>query len=285
VAYDAEKLPAVIAGRYRVLRPLGRGGMGSVHEVARVSDDPRFALKLLSEKRASLHALERFRREALVMARIPSENVVRIVDADTAPELDGAPFLVMDLLRGQDLSSAIKSRGAFPPADAKDILEQAARGVEATHAAGVVHRDLKPSNLFLHHAGDGRRVVKLLDFGLARDLTSEGVTRTGDVVGTPHYSAPEQIQGQSGGVGIAADVWAFGIIAVELLVGGKFWAEPSVADIVVKILYYPMDPPSRRHPTLPAGFDEWFLRSCATAPADRWTSIREQMDALSAVLA
>jgi serine/threonine protein kinase len=282
---EAGPLPPVIAGRYRVVAPLGRGGMGSVHEVERIGGRERLALKVMATARPSAQELERFRREALLTARIPSENVVRIVDADTAPELEGAPFLVMELLRGQDLARTLAQRGAFPALEARAILEQAARGVEAAHGAGIVHRDLKPANLFLHDAAEGRRVVKVLDFGLARDLGGVGVTRTGDVVGTPQYASPEQIRAERGGVGPAADVWAFGILACEVLTGRRFWSEPSVADIIVKIVYYPMTPPSARFAELPAGFDAWFLRSCAQRPQDRWASIRAQIDALAPLLA
>jgi eukaryotic-like serine/threonine-protein kinase len=273
------RMPELIAGRYRVLRPLGRGGMGAVHEVEHVQTGERLALKVLFSDRPSPEVIERFRREALVTARLASEHVLRIVEADTAPELDGMPFLVTELLVGEDLRAVLARRGAFPPAEARDILTDAAEGVACAHAMGVIHRDLKPENLFLHRRPDGSWTVKVLDFGVARELGGDGLTATGDFVGTPHYTPPEQVKGLRGAVGPGVDVWAFALIAVELLTGRSYWTEPSVADVVVKILYEPMRPPG-----ISPAFDAWFMRSCAPEPADRWRTVEEQMQALRAVL-
>src|SRR5450432_1488762 len=162
----APSLPPIIASRYVPIRLIGMGGMGAVYEVEHARTGERLALKvLLSGVGASADALERFQREARASARIKSEHVVRVTDADVAPELGGVPILVMELLEGQDLERLAASASAVAsPSIVVDWLRQVARALDKAHQLGIVHRDLKPENLFLAQSDDGPAIVKILDF-------------------------------------------------------------------------------------------------------------------------
>jgi serine/threonine-protein kinase len=281
------EMPAVIGKRYRVIRAIAAGGMGAVYEVEHLVTRERLALKLMGHGGESdPQLLTRFRREASAATMIASEHVVRVVEIDAAPELDGRLFLVMELLSGADLGRILERRGRLPPDEALDYLVQVARGLEQVHAAGIVHRDLKPQNLFVHAAGEGKRVVKLLDFGVARLLDPDATTVTdaGGPVGTPRFMAPEQLLAGTPGLGPTTDVWAFGLTALELLSGEGYWRSKLPSALVEEIRGGPRELPTARWPFLPARLDGWFLRSCATAPRDRWRSIREQSDALAPIL-
>jgi serine/threonine protein kinase len=286
--------PTLIAGRYRVLRELGRGGMGIVYEVEHVHTGDRRALKVLLMKEGQdPGALERFKREARASARIKSDYVVAIVDADVAPELGGAPFLVMELLNGTDLYRELAARGRIPADEAIIYLRQAARALDKSHAIGIVHRDLKPENLFLHVREDGTTILKILDFGISKivggdpagDLAGAGLTRTGAVMGTPLYMSPEQARGRVSEIGPATDVWALGLIAIQLLSGQVYWRVNTVGELMAHILAEPLYSPSERWPWLSTDIDAWFARSCAREPRDRFQSVGEQIAALEVALA
>src|SRR5690606_4381145 len=154
-----------------------------------------------------------------------SEHIARVTDADTAADLDGAPFYVMELLRGRDLERILADDGPLPPEQVVEYLRQAARALDKAHAAGIVHRDLKPENLYLTHREDGSPCIKLLDFGIARLADTEGPamsTQVGYVFGTPNYMAPEQTTGNPEQVGPKTDIWALGLVAFKLLVGSEY---------------------------------------------------------------
>ncbi len=279
----AAKLPAKIAGRYVPLRLIAQGGMGAIYEVEHSGTGEHLALKvLLSGLGASPEVLERFTREARASARIKSENVVRVIDADVAPELRGAPFLVMELLDGTDLERALAV--ARPdPATVVEWLGQVAGAIDKAHAIGIIHRDLKPENLFLANRPDGPPIVKVLDFGILK-LSEVGGTITGsdEIVGTPRYMAPEQATLGSR-VTAACDRYALGLVAYRLLTGEHYY-RGDVIDIVAQLLHQPLQPPSRRHPQLGGGFDAWFARACHREPDQRFSSASEQIEALAGVL-
>ena len=260
-----------IAGRYRVIRELGRGAMGAVYEVEDGATGERHALKTMLHGEGRPDLLERFRREARASSSIDSEHVVRITDSGLAPELDHKPFMVMELLHGSHLGEHLARRGALEVGEVCTILRQAAHALDRAHAAGIVHRDLKPENLFLHETAEGKTVVKVLDFGVAAllDLDMTPITPTGEAVGTLQYMAPEQTFSQKRGVGPQADVWAIGMIAVELLTGEKYWPDSR---------------PSERWPSLPDGFDEWFAGSCARDPAKRLAKVGDQVTVLEVIM-
>ncbi|MBE7483310.1 MAG: serine/threonine protein kinase [Polyangiaceae bacterium] len=277
-------LPPLVAGRYRPLRVLGKGGMGVVYVVEHVHTGEQLALKVLSAQAVgSTTAVERFKREARVPAQIKSEHVVRVTDADVAPEL-GALFLVMELLEGSDLDR-LSDGTPRAPERVLSWFRQLARGLDKAHRMGIVHRDLKPENLFLTHREDGSDWIKILDFGIAKFVADGGAegraTETGNVVGTPRYMAPEQATGEVSRIGPAVDVWALGMIAFRLLGGRDYWTAPTIAQLIHQIVYEPLAPPSARGVDLGPAFDAWFARSCARDPADRWPSVGEQVEALA----
>ncbi len=280
----------ILANRYRVLRELGRGGMGAVYLAEHVTTGNHVALKVLHGAAANdPDSIERFRREARAPAKIGSESVVRVLDADVAMELGGVPFLAMEVLEGQDLQKLVRTRGRLAPQEVVNMLTQVARALDRSHAIGIVHRDLKPENLFLHQREDGTTVVKLLDFGISKLLNASatsagGMTHTGEVMGTPLYMSPEQAAGRVQLIGPASDIWSLGLIAVYLLTGEPYFQGNTIPDVLAKVLGYAMYAPSRRWPFIPPAFDTWLMHSCARDPAARFRSAGEQLAALPMTL-
>jgi serine/threonine-protein kinase len=240
----------VVHERYRIIRAIGRGGMGAVYEVARIADGKRFALKVLTGATTG-SALARLAREAQIAAKVSHERLVLIADVDVSET--GALYIVMELVEGATLSDLHErygdARWALP------ILRQIAVGLAVLHAERVVHRDLKPGNVLLARPGDlVDPGVKIADFGIARvgsedehrcdgnispyaataslrDRADEGLTETGIVLGTPMYMAPE-LAGGTRDARPASDIWAFGVIAHELLTGALPFALPPVLDAI-----------------------------------------------------
>jgi serine/threonine protein kinase len=276
-------LPPIIASRYLPVRLIAKGGMGAVYEVEHARTGEHLALKvLLSSVGSSAEELERFKREARAPARIRSEHVVRVTDADVAPELGGAPFLVMELLEGADLELE-SATAPPPPAAVIEWLRQVARTLDKAHRLGLVHRDLKPQNLFLAKAENRDPIVKILDFGIVKMTEdSTGGTGSGQILGTPRYMAPEQASG-TGRVTPAADRFSLGLVAYRLLTGESYY-QGGVLNILAELLHSPIEPPSRRHPGFGDAFDAWFLRACHRDPEARFASATEQIEALSASL-
>ncbi|MEP6653387.1 MAG: serine/threonine-protein kinase [Myxococcales bacterium] len=279
----APNLPPMIASRYVPVRLIAKGGMGAVYEVEHARTGEHLALKvLLSSVGSSAEELERFKREARASARIKSEHVVRVTDADVAPELDGAPFLVMELLDGADLE---REAASAPPRPAMVVewLRQVARTLDKAHRLGIIHRDLKPENLFLARAEDRAPIVKILDFGIVKMIEDGGsATGSGQILGTPKYMAPEQASTQ-GRVTAAADRYSLGLVAYRLLTGESYY-RGDVLSILGQLLHDPLEPPSRRHPGFGDAFDAWFLRACHREPQARFASAAEQIEQLSAAL-
>ncbi len=209
----------VAAGQYRIVRRMGSGATGVIYEAVRISDGMPVAIKLL--RAAAAHeavASDRLRREAEALGLSWHPNVVEVIDHGHLP--DGTAYLVMELLNGESLASRVKSRGRILPADLLPIAIDICDALAAVHAAGVVHRDLKPSNIYLAlDAGAGVEKVKLLDFGIARvEWEETRITNTGGPLGTPGYMSPEQEAG-SANVDARSDIFAFGALLFECLVG------------------------------------------------------------------
>jgi serine/threonine protein kinase len=249
----------IVAGKYRVERVLGRGGMGLVVEANHIQLDQAVAIKFLLPDAAQIQgASARFLREARAASRIKSEHVARVLDIDTTPE--GSPFLVMELLVGIDLHQYIRTRGPMSIADAVDAILQVCEALAEAHALGIVHRDLKPSNLFLTRRLDGTSLVKLLDFGIAKAPETQGwseghLTATRGTLGSPMYMSPEQLRDTSS-VDHRTDIWALGVILYELLTGhlpfesfGKHFdnAPEALVQVIAKCLDRD---PSERHDTV-----------------------------------
>ncbi len=276
----------IVGGRYRIVRELAIGGMGTIYEAEHVGTRDRFALKLMTVGEDDPQLVTRFRREASAAAKIASDHVVRVFEVDVADDVDGRLFIVMELLDGNDLAQLLTQRGPLPPGEALAYLQHVADAVASAHSVGIVHRDLKPQNLFLHRRPDGTSIVKLLDFGVARMMDPDvtDITDACAPIGTPRYMAPEQLSLGGRGIGPATDVWALGLVALELLTTESYWRAHVPSALMEEIRRGAEYLPSARWPFLPRRFDTWFLRSCAIEPRDRWRSVREQIDALTPVL-
>ncbi len=279
------ELPAKIAGRYRTIRVIGRGGMGIVYEVEHVHTSERLALKLLvAQSNASGDTVDRFQREARASARIKSENVVRVTDAGVAADVNDAPFIVMELLDGQDLERATHGEPQ-PPLTVLTWLRQVARALDKAHRLGIVHRDLKPENLFLTHRENGTPLVKILDFGIVKMLAEKSsTTQGGQLLGTPMYMAPEQINRESGTITGATDRYALGLIAHKLLTGRHYREGETLVQVVADVMRGRVVAPSVRDSMLGKPFDRWFVQACHPNPDERFGSSAEQIEELASAL-
>ena len=235
---------AVVAQRYVVEDLVGVGGMGYVVRAKQIFTDQPVAVKLLLPERARDRAIvARFLREARAAARLRSEHVCRIFDVGMLD--DGVPYIAMEYLDGQDLSTVLRERGALSVREAIACVLQACEAVAEAHALGIVHRDLKPHNLFLSMRPDGTGSIKVLDFGVAKILDAQSdqlqLTSDGAILGSPAYMAPEQMI-SARTVDRRADVWALGVVLFELLGGRSPFAAPSVNATCARVLTQP--PPS-----------------------------------------
>jgi serine/threonine protein kinase len=228
-----------VAAKYRVVRILGRGAMGTVWEAVHTLTDRRVALKILAEDHQTAEARARILREARACGRIQHRNVIEVFDISELE--DGRPFLVMPILHGETLEDRLERAGPCPEADAIEIGVGVARALVAAHALGIVHRDLKPSNIFLHTEPGSREVtVKVLDFGISKILSRDEASYTdaGRAVGSPAYMSPEQAKGAADIDG-RSDVWSFGICLFELLTAGLPFPGETPYAMVGHILHGP----------------------------------------------
>ena len=272
---------AVFSDRYRLIRRLGSGGMAEVYEVEHQLTRRRLALKLLhAESLANPTSVERFYREATACAGIDSDHVVQIIDCDV-DRSTGIPFLVMELLQGEDLAQYIQRQwdegAGIPPSTVTALLKQVASALDKVHAQGIVHRDLKPANLFVTYPDDGPPRVKILDFGIAAHLHHEESARAPGRVGTPLYMAAEQIT-HAAPISPRTDVTALALIAYEMLVGEAYWQGLSAAAIFARVPdasthAAPSTLAKRRGVNLPSGFDAWMLRCLDPDPSLRPISV------------
>ena len=243
-----------VGNRYEVLRLIGKGGTGSIYEASNVRLGRSFALKMLKgEAATNPDVIQRFRREAEIVARIKHPNIVEIVDWEELP--DGSPCIVMEYLKGEDLAARMKRSGALPWPQIAQIADQVLAALTVTHASGVVHRDLKPQNVFLAVDDAGDEQVKLLDFGVSkfRDGTTL-VTTDSRLVGTPAYMAPEQAQGQAGSVGTHTDLWAMAIMLHEMATGVLAFAGANVPAMLYAICHVDPVPILQHRPDAPPAF-------------------------------
>ena len=285
---EAETLPAqsrigqVIAEKYRIVRLLGRGGMGEVYEARHVVVGRRFALKFLHDHHArGGDSLSRFLREAQAAGALDSEHIAAALDFDTAA--DGSPFLLMEYLAGESLAALLTREGRLPVPRAIAILIQVCTGLDVAHRAGIVHRDLKPDNLFVTQQPSGAELIKILDFGIAK-LTEPGadgaITNSGAILGTPFYMAPEQARGEKT-VDFRMDIYALGVIAYELLSGHKPHPGDGYNAILAHILTQPVASLTALRPGLEPGLVAVIERALASEPTRRQGSIAELRSELS----
>jgi serine/threonine-protein kinase len=265
----------VLAGKYLVLRVIGRGGMGVVVEAKHAELHERVAIKVLHKRYLdNAEARARFQHEARASVRIRGEHSARLLDVGTTDA--GAPFIVMELLEGADLSQIIRS-GLLPVQEAVLYILQACEGMAEVHAHGIIHRDLKPGNLFVTRRPDGTPLVKVLDFGIAKSALpmndgEQAMTMTLVALGTPLYMSPEQIR-SSRDVDARADVWSLGAILYELLAGRPAFGGNSVANITAQVLE--AQPPSVAaiRPEVSPELDRALGRALAKKPEQRFVDV------------
>lgn len=268
----------VLAGTYRLARVIGRGGMGRLYAAEHTRLDRRFAVKVLHESHADKpDAVARFEREANALARIRSDHVLDVVDVLRTP--DGRTAIVTALLEGEDLQQRL-DRGRMPIFEAIAVARQICRGLAAAHAVGVVHRDLKPSNLFLAATPDGRIVVKILDFGVAKLAGEDAMTRTGVVLGTPAYMAPEQARG-SAEADARSDLYAVGAVLYRMVTGRMPYEGADPGATLARLLREAPPRPRAIAPDVPIALEVVIQRAMAREPEERPASALELDRALA----
>jgi serine/threonine-protein kinase len=278
---------SIVAGKYRIERVIGEGGMGWVVQATHLQLDQQVALKFMHAAGATDHpqAVARFLREARAAARIQSEHVARVSDVGILET--GMPYLVMEYLQGQDLDALIRARAPLPLAEAMQYAVQACEGLAGAHAAGIVHRDLKPANLFLARSADGSVRVKLLDFGISKVSASAGrssdgaVTGTHNLMGSPLYMAPEQMR-SSKHVDRRADIWSMGVIVYEMLSGRPPFQGDTLPEICARILAEPPDTLTLSATRVPAALEAVIARCLEKDPARRCADVATLARALAA---
>jgi serine/threonine protein kinase len=284
---DDPLLGLQLGGRFRLLRRIGRGGMGSVYE-AEDLESARYAVKVIDAERAGKDpaARRRFVREARAAGSVSHPNVVRLVHADT-DIAQGLPYIVMDLLKGRTLDGQIVRYGACDPSATARMFVDACSGIGAAHALHLVHRDIKPANLFLHRTPRGEVVVKICDFGIAKQLLADGsedttanLTRTGGVIGSPMYMSPEQAKNAKQ-VDHRTDIWSLGASLYEALTGNPPWhGRTTVGELILAIYTERPVPLLDLAPWVPAGLADVVERALARDPAARFQSMAELAGAL-----
>jgi len=272
----------VLAGRYRLDRQLGKGGMGSVWLAEHLALNSWVAVKLMDPSIAStVEGAERFKREAQAAASLRSAHVVQVLDYGVH---ENTPFLVMELLQGQSLAECLERERRLSPERTLTVISQVARAIGRAHAAGIVHRDLKPDNIFLVREDD-QELAKVLDFGIAKATGPRfgGLeTRTGVTMGTPYYMSPEQVEGKKA-LDHRSDLWSLAVIACECLTGTRPFDGETFGELLLNICARPIVPPSRQGFYVP-GFDEWFAKGANRDPQLRFASAQELAATLADVV-
>ena len=274
----------VLAGKYRIERLLGQGGMGAVFAAHHEILSERVALKfLLSDIAANQEAVGRFLNEARAAAKIKSQHVCRIMDAEVTS--DGLPFMVLEYLEGQDLAQVLESRGPLPFHEAVDYVLQALEPVHQAHNLGIVHRDLKPANLFLCQQPDGGTLVKVLDFGISKaqnplgEAANGSLTSTKAMLGSPLYMSPEQLR-SSKRVTAVSDIWSLGVILYELLTGAVPYGGDTLGELFANILEEEPVAITVRAPQVPAGLEAVVMHCLKKKDSERMPSVAELAAAL-----
>jgi serine/threonine-protein kinase len=280
----------LVAGRYELETQLGRGGMGEVWRARHVALKQHVAIKFLARASAAREvARKRFESEAQITAQLKTRHAVQVFDYGITES--GQPYLVMELLDGETVGHRLDRLKTLTVATTATFLGQAARALERAHSVGIVHRDFKPDNLVIAVDEDGREYIKVLDFGIAKilgdletadhvdpDPTLPGAdrssfTRTGSILGTPYYMAPEQIR-NSRDIDPRADIWAFGIVAYECLTGSPPFDGQDLFELFDNIQAGRHPKASELNPALPPAFDIWFDIACAGDKEKRFGSAR-----------
>ncbi|HWO09081.1 MAG TPA: serine/threonine-protein kinase, partial [Polyangiaceae bacterium] len=264
----------LLADKYRLIRLLGQGGMGSVWHAQHLMLNAPVALKFIESERLDAAAQQRFLGEARMAAALRSPHVVQILDYGVH---EGTPHFAMELLEGESLAARLERVGRLDLAQTARVVQHVCRAITRAHDAGVIHRDLKPANVFIVR-NDDDELLKVLDFGIAKGnpealgQSAAAATRSGALLGTPQYMSPEQLDG-AGAVDLRTDIWALGVLTYACLTGELPFAGDSVGRLVLAICSRPLPVPSERA-AVPPGFDAWFARACARDREQRFGSAR-----------
>jgi len=278
------RIGQVLGDTYRLLSLIGEGGMGEVYEAEHLRLKSRCAVKLLTAVATEQpDVIRRFKREAEIAAGLGSEQVVKVFDLNDTD--DGIPYLVMEVLKGEDLASRLDTAGRMPPAQWAPMLAKVASALDLVHGAGVVHRDLKPANVFLHRNEHGEDVPKILDFGISKirgNLTA--VTQDIAFLGTPQYMSPEQAGGAAATVDHRSDIFSLGTITYEVLTGTRPFVAPTPVGIMYQICHKEPVPLREHDPDLPQDLEKVVLRALARDPDDRYQTASELAQAFRQAL-
>jgi eukaryotic-like serine/threonine-protein kinase len=263
---------SLVAGKYRLAHVLGEGGMGVVYAAEHVDLQKRVAIKVMRDELTSqVELVERMITEARTVARLRSEHVAQVIDVGKLSS--GAPFIVMEYLDGRDLATELQHGEPLPIALAVAYVLQACEAVAEAHAAGIIHRDLKPENLFLSARTDGEPTVKVLDFGISRNVRGPEIEPADSLIaGSPDYMSPEAMRAETRAAP-TTDIWSLGAVLYELLTGRRAFEGANVTETCSRVLVSEPIAPSALVPTIPAGLEAVVLRCLRKQPSARFDSV------------
>ncbi|WP_437660398.1 serine/threonine-protein kinase [Sorangium sp. So ce1182] len=274
---------ALIAGKLRLERPLASGGMGAVWVARHLLLDTDVAVKFINAEGDAPGSLRaRFLQEAKASLRIKSPHVVQVLDYGVE---EGTPFMVMELLEGEDLRAHLERAGRLSLEATYQLLAPLGRALRRAHSIGLVHRDLKPSNIFLARCGD-EVIVKVLDFGIAKQVQEQppsAMTTSSVIIGSPRYMSPEQVRAAKQ-LDHRSDLWSMGVIVYEALTGRTPFEDDTLGGLIIAICAEPWPLPSALVPALGAGVDRFMARALERDPAARFQSADEMVDAFATLV-
>ncbi|MCU0664209.1 MAG: serine/threonine protein kinase [Myxococcota bacterium] len=265
-----------IDGKYKLVRVIGKGNMGLVMEADHLQLGRKIAIKLLpSHFSVEDDVILRFEREARTAASIGHNHIVEIIDVGKTE--DGNPFMAMEYLDGQELDRLMENEAPLTEQRACHIMIQVLSALEAIHAQNVIHRDLKPANIFLIHRNDVPDYVKLFDFGLSKPWGPRGstqpLTRTGEILGTPNYMSPEQAHG-SKEIDAAADLWSCGVILYQMVTGELPFIGKNLTQVLLAVSNLDPIEPRRHLPRLSPALSAVIMQNLSKCPGARMRSAR-----------
>jgi serine/threonine-protein kinase len=269
-------------GPYRLIRPIGRGGMGEIFLATHVRWSGSFAVKVLNRARVSQQTLMRFLQEASVLGKLRHPNVVRLVDFNTTK--DAIAYLVMEYVPGQDLAEILRTRRRQPIGRVHSMLRQMASALHAAHRVGIVHRDLKPKNVMVVSTADHEVRIKVIDFGISKVPHFNFLPETPTILGTPAFMSPEQAEAREADIGYASDEFSLAVIAYLLLTGRLPWKGSTSAEMLHSVSKCNPEPMTMTGAASTSATQAVLLRAMARIPADRYPTVLSFMLALERAL-